>query len=347
MTPTDIENPVLVEVIRGNLVESRHRGAAAVVDENGALVASWGDIHRPIFPRSAVKPLQAIPLCESGAAERFGVTSKELALACASHDGTPEHVAAVRGWLDRIGLGSDALECGAHPPIGEAAATELARRDEQPTPLHNNCSGKHTGFLTTALHLGVPTAGYSAPDHPVQQYVRRVLQEMGGVDLQDDNVAVDGCGVPTIAMPLLAIARALVGLADPSCKSPRRAASLSRIRVAMGTNPSMVAGEGRFETIIMKHFKAGVIVKGGAEGVYTAAFSRRGLGFPPNAVGIAVKIDDGAKRAAETVIAKLVESYAPCGHGSYRAYGPYLDQPLVNTTGTRVGRIRCAPGWPA
>jgi len=339
-------NPVVVEVIRGGAIESRHRGAAAVVDENGGLVASWGDIHRPIFPRSAVKPLQALPLVESRANERFAVTSEELALACASHDGTPEHVAVVRAWLDRIGLGVDALECGAHPPLSEAAAAELARRGEKPTPLHNNCSGKHAGFLTTALHLGVPTAGYSAPDHPLQLYVRRVLEEMGGVDLQDSTVAVDGCGVPVIAMPLSAIARAFVRLADWGRENPRRADSLSRIRLAMSTHPLMVAGNGRFETNIMKHFSLGVVVKGGAEGVCAAAISRRGLGIAPNAVGIAVKIDDGAKRAAETAMARLIECYVVHGHGMYNSLGPYLDQPLVNTNGIRVGRVRCASGWP-
>jgi L-asparaginase II len=169
---------------------------------------------------------------------------------------------------------------------------------------------------------------------------------MGDVDLRDSAVAIDGCGVPVIAMPLFAIARAFVRLVHRDLECPRRAASLSRICVAMATHPSMVAGDGRFETRMMNHFKLGLVVKGGAEGVCAAAISRRGLGIAPNAVGIALKIDDGAKRAAEVAMANLIERFAQRGHGSALVLDAYLNQPLVNTTGARVGRIRCAPGWP-
>ena len=339
MTAPDSPNPIVVEVTRGGTVESRHRGAAAVVDAGGSLVPAWGDVDRPVFPRSAVKPIQAIPLLESGAADRFAVTEEELALACASHSGAPEHLRVAGHWLHRIGLGPEFLVCGPHPPIGEAAAAAMARSGQAPTPLHNNCSGKHTGFLTTALHLGVPTAGYGAPDHPVQRQIRQVLSEMGGVDLREADEGVDGCGVPVIAMPVSAIARGFAALADPDRLNPRRAAVVRRIVAAMAAHPDLVAGMGRFETRIIDAYAGAVIVKGGAEGVCAALLPGLGL-------GIAVKIDGGAKRAAEAAMAALIARFAAPDRRGRAALDAWLDQPMANTTGVRVGSVRCAPGWP-
>jgi len=329
MTAADGANPIVVEVTRGGTVESRHRGAAAVVDAEGALVAAWGDVDRPVFPRSAVKPIQAIPLVETGAA----------ALACASHGGEPEHLRVVADWLRRIGLGPEFLVCGPHPPICESAAVALVRAGRAPSSLHNNCSGKHAGFLTTALHLGAPSAGYGAPDHPVQQRVRQALAEMGGVDLRDSVEGIDGCGVPVIAMPVSAIARGFAALADPNRLSPRRAAAVRRIVAAMTAHPYLVAGRGRFETVVMHACAGAVIVKGGAEGVSAAALPGKGL-------GIAVKIDDGAKRAVETVMAALLARFAGLEGRGRAALDAYLDQPIANSTGVRVGAVRLAPGWP-
>jgi len=174
-------NPIVVDVTRGDAVESRHRAAAMVVGADGRIVAAWGDIDRPIFPRSAVKPLQALALIETGAAERFAVTDAELALACASHGGEPDHVGRVGAWLSRMGLGPDDLACGPHTAMSEAEARRMARAGETPSRLHNNCSGKHAGFLAAALHLGEPVAGYERPDHPVQRRVLATLTEMGGI----------------------------------------------------------------------------------------------------------------------------------------------------------------------
>ena len=332
-------NPVVVEVTRGGVVESRHRGAAAVVDADGALVAAWGDVDWPVFPRSAVKPIQAIPLLETGAADRFAVTDEELALACASHGGAPEHVRVVAHWLFRIGLGPEFLVCGPHPPICEAAAAALARAGQAPSSLHNNCSGKHAGFLTTALQLGAPTAGYGAPDHPVQRRVRQALAEMGGVDLRQSAEGVDGCGVPVIAMPVSAIARAFAALADPDRLSPRRAAAARRIVAVMTAHPYLVASRGRFETVVMQACAGAVIVKGGAEGVCAAALPGEGL-------GIAIKIDDGAKRAEETAMAALLARFASLDGRGRAALDAYLDRPVANAAGARVGTVRLAPGWP-
>ena len=339
MTQAADANPVLVEVTRGGRVESRHRGAAVIVDAGGRLVAAWGDIERPVFPRSAVKPIQAIPLLETGAADRYAVTDSELALACASHGGGREHLRVVDRWLRRIGLGPEFLVCGPHPPLCEQAAAALARTGEPPTPLHNNCSGKHAGFLTTALALGAPTAGYEAPDHPVQRRVRQALAEMGDVALPDDTVAIDGCGVPVIAIPLVAIARAFAGLADPDRISPGRATAVRRIVAAMAAHPSLVANRDRFETRVIEASRGAIIVKGGAEGVSAAALPGAGL-------GIALKIDDGAKRGAETAMAALLLRVAASDCRGRAALAAYRDVAIVNTGGATVGAVRCAPGWP-
>ena len=245
-------NPVFVEVTRGDLVESRHRGAAAVVDADGSVVHAWGDVERPVFSRSAIKPLQALPLVETGAAGRFAVSDAEIALACGSHGGAPEHVRPVAAWLERIGLAPADLECGTHPPMDQAAAGALVRAGEDPSPLHNNCAGKHAGFLTTAVHLGETPAGYVRPDHPVQKRIEGVLADLGGGGLEGAARGTEGCGIPVIAMPLTAIARAMARLADPRGLAPARAAAVRRIVAAMTGHPDLVAGRERFDTVAIK-----------------------------------------------------------------------------------------------
>ncbi|HLJ19996.1 MAG TPA: asparaginase, partial [Stellaceae bacterium] len=243
-------NPVLVETTRGEMVESRHTGAAAVVDAAGRIVRSWGDIDAPVFARSAIKPLQALPLVETGAAERFGLGPVELALACASHRGEPIHVETVKRWLARADLGPQDLECGAHAPGNAAAAEALIRAGEAPSAVHNNCSGKHSGFLTTARHRGEPTRGYIGPDHPVQVRVRAVLEEMSGLDLSRAPRGTDGCGIPVIGISLRGMARAMARLADPKGLPAERAAASTRILDAMAAAPLMVSGTGTFNTVV-------------------------------------------------------------------------------------------------
>ncbi|MEK9725939.1 MAG: asparaginase, partial [Rhodospirillaceae bacterium] len=204
-----------VEVTRGDLLESRHACLVVIADSSGAIVDSWGEAGREIYPRSAIKPLQALPLLETGAAEAFGLSDAEVALACASHMGEPMHRDAVRAWLGRVGLGVDDLECGPHAPTDEAAAAEIIRRGVEPDRSFNNCSGKHSGFLTTARHLGEPTAGYLGIDHPVQLRLRHVLEDLGGADLSGTARGIDGCGIPVYGMPLAALARAAARMADP------------------------------------------------------------------------------------------------------------------------------------
>ncbi|MGH6882033.1 MAG: asparaginase, partial [Hypericibacter sp.] len=208
-------NPVLIEVTRGEMVESRHRVAVAVVDAGGKLVESWGDIERPIYGRSAIKPFQALPLLETGAADAFKLGEPEIALACASHNGEPQHTDRVHDWLARIGCEIADLECGAHLPYHEPTMLQLVANGGDITAIYNNCSGKHSGFLTTARHEGEPTKGYIRYEHPVQQRVTQAMSEMTGVDLTRSPRGIDGCGIPVLGMPLRAMAHGLARMADP------------------------------------------------------------------------------------------------------------------------------------
>ena len=327
--------PVLVEVTRGGAVESRHRGAFAVVDAAGAAVLAAGDVEAPVFPRSAVKPLQALPLLESGAAAAFGLGRRELALACASHRGEPPHVEAVGAWLARAGLDGGALECGVHPPRSADAAAALARQDMRPTALHNNCSGKHAGFLCTAVHLGEDPRGYVRPGHPVQRRVADALAEMTGADLRGAPCGCDGCGIPAFAMPLRAIARGMARMADTAGLGPGRGRAAAAILDAMAAEPFFVGGTGTFVTECMAAAGDGVRVKVGAEGVYAAALPR--LGY-----GLALKIEDGAPRAADVAVAALLRRFGCFGEEQERALARFLRPTIHNAAGRPVGTMRAA-----
>ncbi len=244
-------NPVLVEATRGAMVESRHRGAFAVVDVEGRVIASAGDTECPIYARSAIKPLQAIPLVESGAAEAFGLEDAEIAVACASHRGEARHVETVTAWLARIGCSVADLECGTHLPSNERALAELLGAQEAPHAAHNNCSGKHAGFLTLARHLGLPTQGYIRLEHGVQQRVLGTLESMTGLDLGAVPRGVDGCGIPVLGVPLGSLALAMARLADPADQPESRQAACARIRSAMAAEPFMVSGTGQFCTRVI------------------------------------------------------------------------------------------------
>jgi L-asparaginase II len=327
-----MSNPVLVEVARASLVESRHRGAVAVVDADGATALAIGDVTLPVFPRSAVKALQALPLVESGAADRYGFGDEELALACSSHSGEAGHVAVVSRMLAKAGLDASALSCGAHWPMNQAAAFALARTGS-PSPLHNNCSGKHAGFLCVACAQGIDHRGYWQPDHPVQQNVRRVLEDLTGAVLSEDRCAIDGCSVPTWAIPLKVLAHAFAKFGSGHGLSRERAAAAARLRGACAQKPWHVAGSGRFCTEIMQLFGARVFVKTGAEGMYCGALSGRGL-------GIAIKCDDGAGRAAEAIMASLIARYLPLEAAERTALDRFVRPVLRNWNGFEVGVLR-------
>jgi L-asparaginase II len=323
-------NPIVVEVTRGPLVESRHRGAGAVVDAGGALVFSFGDVERPVYPRSAVKAFQALPLVESGAADRLGLSEAEIALACASHSGEEAHVAGAVAMLGKAGAGVDALACGAHWPLGEKAARALARSGAEPSALHNNCSGKHAGFLCLACANGWDSRGYEAPGHPVQRAAREAIEDLTGAALGADVCGVDGCSIPTYAVPLRALALGFARFATGEGLAPARQRAARRIRAAVAAHPRMVAGEGRFDTDVMTLFGERAFTKTGAEGVFCAALPEAGL-------GLAVKADDGATRAAQVMIAALIARFLPMSDAERARFEAFLSPTLRNWNGLEVG----------
>jgi L-asparaginase II len=333
-------NPVVVEVTRGGMVESRHRAAVAVADADGGLVAAWGEVARPIYGRSAIKPLQALPLIETGAADRFALAPADIALACASHAGEDVHVKAVTAWLGRIGCSIADLECGAHMPRDAGATARLIRAGAAPVAAHSNCSGKHTGFLTTARHMGEATAGYIRPDHPVQARLLTMLEAMTGIDLRAAPRGTDGCGIPVIGIPLAATARAMARLADPAGLAPVRAVAARRIVAAMAAHPIMVSGSGEFSLEMMSALAPGVVLKTGAEGVFAAALPSRGL-------GIVLKVDDGAERASGVVLGAVLRRLGMLTPEQERSLAALLAPRVRNIAGIEVGQIRPATGWPA
>ena len=336
-------NPILAEALRGGSVESMHRGAFAVVDADGALHGAAGDVDRPIFPRSAVKLLQALPLVESGAADRWQLSDEELALACASHGGEPRHTQAAAAMLAKAGVDAAALECGAHWPYRDVTQREMAARGETPTALHNNCSGKHAGFVCLGCLMAEQSGardrraflrGYVTPDHPVMREVTAALQSTTGWDLARSPVGTDGCSIPTHSIPLrhlaLAFARAGtgIGLRDGQARASKR------LRAAVAKAPFMVAGSGRFDTRVMERLGERVFCKVGAEGVYCAALPEAGL-------GVAIKIDDGNNaRAAEVVMAALIERLVRLDDAERSFVHGLADLPLSNWNGLEVGRLR-------
>ena len=337
-SPQD-DDPVLVEVTRGPVTESRHRGVAAIVESSGKVLSHWGDFERPVYPRSAIKALQAIALVESGAAEAFDISDEELALACASHGGEPAHTERVAAWLSRIGCTVDDLECGPQVPSYAPAAEAIVRAGLQPTPLHNNCSGKHTGFLATARHLGEPTRDYRLFSHPVQQRILGILEQMTGQELGDAPRGLDGCSIPTIAVPVGALAMAMARMADPKDLPERRIDAVLRIRKAWGQHPFFVAGTDRFDTALMEATGGKVLVKTGAEGVYCACLPEFGL-------GIALKIDDGAGRAAEVAIAALLDHVGALDDTVRKALADKIRPMVKSRRGLEAGEIRPAAGFP-
>jgi L-asparaginase II len=274
-------------------------------------------------------------LVEAGGAERYGLGDEELALACASHGGEPGHVAGVERMLRAAGLTPAALACGAHWPLHQPSAQALARSGGMAGAVHNNCSGKHAGFLCAACAMAADPSGYVGPQHPVQREVKAALENLSGAAIPDEHRAVDGCSVPTWALPLAGLARAFARFATGQGLGEKRAAAAQRLRAACAAKPWFVAGSGRFCSDIMGHFGARVFVKTGAEGVFCGALP--GLGY-----GIAVKCDDGQGRAAEAVTAALIARLLPLGEDDKQFLARFVRPTLRNWKGTVVGGIRPA-----
>jgi len=284
---------VLVVLKRAGRAESLHRGAIAVAAAD-RLLFSAGDVETPIFPRSALKPFQALPLLEDELDRKLGLDAKEIALTAASHGGDERHVEAAASLLAKGGIPSSALRCGTHAPMDEAAARRLARDGREPTVLHHNCSGKHAGMLIQAKHAAAPLQGYVEPGHPVQQRIRRRIAEFAGVAPDSLGSAVDGCSAPAFALSLSNLARALARFADPVGLAPPIAAACRRLFDAATAEPHFLSGRRRFDLAVMKAGGRRVLCKIGAEGVVALALRPPRTELP--ALGIAIKVDDGNAR---------------------------------------------------
>ncbi len=334
---SDSVNPVLVETTRrdrrgGEIVENLHRGALAVAGPDGELIFALGDVERRIFPRSAVKMIQAIPLVSSGAAEAYGLTAEHLALACASHEGAQEHVARVAAWLEALGLGEPDLGCGPQEPGDKTEAARLRAAGEKPCRLHHNCSGKHGGFLTLARRLKAAPADYLDPAGPTQSAVGAAFAEATGQDAAPA-YGVDGCAAPNFTASLAGVARAMAAFASAGDGDPHDAALL-RLRRAMKAHPSLIAGHGRACTRLTEALPEEGVAKVGADGVFTAILPGRG-------VGLALKIDDGANRAAESVLASLLTALGAAA-GAESVTESLKASPIRNSRFEVVGERRPA-----
>jgi L-asparaginase II len=326
-------NPILVEQTRGGYVENRHRGAFVVVDRHGTVVASAGDIGRRVFPRSAIKSMQALAMVTSGAIDRFALTDEELALACASHQGEDFHVSGVTHFLGHIGLAAGDLECGAHAPTSPAARDALRASGAKPTALHNNCSGKHSGMLSVAKALGVPTEHYVERDHPVQKAVRAAIETVVGEPLSLDYCGTDGCSIPTWAAPLSAFAAGFARMATGEGLPPDLAQAAHRIFDAATSHPHLVAGTDHPDTLIMRAFGGRVMQKGGAEGVQCGAIRDLGLGY-------ALKIDDGNMQASQLAMANLLKRFARPDTAQVEVLDRFARQKVLNVRKFEVGEMR-------
>ncbi|THK39607.1 asparaginase [Ensifer sp. MPMI2T] len=335
-----MSNPVLVEVTRGNLVESRHRGTVIAVDGDGNTVFSLGDTDAAVFPRSACKAMQALPLVESGAADAYGFGAKALALACASHSGEPEHVALAAEMLAAAGRDVDALECGAHWSIDQKTLIGQARSIETPSALHNNCSGKHAGFVCACCHSGTEVRGYIGYDHPIQQEIRGVMESLTGAILARDNCGVDGCSIPTYAVPLKGLAHGFAKMATGAGLAAERARASQRLIEACMAEPFYVAGTKRACTRMMKTAPGRIFAKTGAEGVFCAAIPEKGI-------GIALKCEDGTTRAAEAMVAATLARFFADEPQLHAALMAQANHAMRNWNGMHVGDVRVTEAFSA
>jgi L-asparaginase II len=328
-----MQNPVTVEVTRGNIVESRHRGLGIVVDGDGKTLLSFGEADAGVFPRSACKAMQALPLVESGAADAYAFGEKELAIACASHSGEDEHVALASSMLERAGRDVSALECGWHWSSDQKTLIHQARTLEKPNALHNNCSGKHSGFVCTCSHIGYEVEGYVDYEHPLQQDIRGTMESLTGATLGHDNCGIDGCSIPSYAMPLRGLAHGFAKMVTGQGLEPVRAKASRRLMDGCMAEPFYVAGTNRACTKLMQVAPGKIFAKTGAEGVFIAA-------LPEQGIAMAVKCEDGTTRAAESMIFALIARYFDKEGETHATLMAMANHALKNWKGTHVGDIR-------
>jgi len=324
-----------IRVERGKILESVHRVHAVVAEGAGrGLHTLFGDAQLQVTLRSAAKLFQALPLVEDGVVDALGLTPAELALCCASHNTEPRHVEGARQILKKAGLGEDSLACGGHRPLDEGAARELDRTGVEPGPIHNNCSGKHAGMLALAVHHGWATAGYHEPEHPVQRRMSREISRWSGLPEEEIPSGVDGCGIPCYAIPLDRMAESFLdfGLAAQSGGEPHR------VLDAIGSAPGMIGGNNRLCSALPEVTGGRVIAKIGAEGVYGAVIASE-------SIGIAVKVDDGSRRAVEPALIGVLETLGLLSSEELKRLSTFRTVAVKNTRRETVGRILFqAPG---
>lgn len=319
-----------VEVLRGDTVESAHRVHVAVAEAGKGLVASAGNPAHHSFVRSAIKMFQVLPFVEGGGVDRFGFTSEELALCTASHGGEPFHVAAAASMLSKARLTEDALACGPHPPMHAPSAEALRAEGRAPTRIHNNCSGKHAGMLAFAVQQGWVTSGYHRAAHPAQQRILSTVARWMAVDTDHIEQAIDGCGLPTFALALDAVAE---GCARFAAAVADQSPAPSRIFAAMTTHPEYVAGTNRLDTAIVRATQGRLFSKVGAEGFYVA-------GIPSRRMGVALKVEDGSIRASEPALLTALRQLDVITFSELEALARYAHPPIYSTRGETVGSIR-------
>ncbi|MGQ9733344.1 MAG: asparaginase [Candidatus Zipacnadales bacterium] len=323
--------PILAYTSRSTAIECEFYGDIAVADARGRLVGWTGNPEARYYLRSSAKPLQALSVVASGAYKASGMTPRELAVCCASHSGSFEHQTTVLGLLAKAGLTETDLQCGTHMPGDAAAYNDLLKRDAKPTPIHNNCSGKHTGMLITAKHLGAELANYLSLDHPVQQMILKNIAMLSDLDPSDIHIGVDGCGAPIHRLPLHAMATAFARLASRQNMPEELRPAALVIRRAMAAHPHIVSSHGSFNTEFLAAFKGDTVAKAGAEGLFCAGFAQAGLGF-------AVKIGDGSARAMPPIVMRILELLGLMGKVREKL-GAFLRLPILNCHGQNVGWI--------
>lgn len=327
-----MKKPILV--FRGEHLESTHDIHVAVVNNEGKLLYSYGNPMRLTFPRSSMKPFQAVPIIETGAAARFNYSPSEISLSCASHNGEIYHRNAVLKILARIGLNEDALQCGTHIPRDMESYKQLIREGKELTPVFSNCSGKHSGMLATVVHMQEDVVTYREINHPVQQRILDVIEDICGIKKEQIQISVDGCGVPVHQLPLYNTALGFARLAKPNeVVKTHRAEALKQIRDAMTMHPEMVAGTDRFDTDLMRAFKGRMVAKVGAEAVQC-------IGLVEEGIGIAIKVEDGGVRATTVAAMEVLKQLGYADEKIYQTLKDYVLAPVLNARNEVIGKIK-------
>ncbi len=328
-----MENPILVEVLRGEVVESFHRGVVCVVDGNNKILFSLGDINQLCYPRSAMKFIQHIPLLESGAVSKFGFTLKEIAVMCGSHNAEKMHLDTVSSILSKIGLSETSLKCGAHYPMLNDDLVNMYQQDKKPTDLYNNCSGKHAGFLAYCVYNGLDTSDYLNPNHPLQQHIKKVCAEMYEVSEESMQYAIDGCSAPVYSVSVLHQAIGYKNLCVSTKFGEARKYACQTIIEAVSTFPEMVAGSNRYCTDMMRICGDEIVGKTGAEGIYCMSVYNK-------EIGICIKIDDGKMLPQYNVAQAIIDSLSLFSSEKLAPLQKYLQEDILNWNQLKTGELR-------